>query len=99
MRLAYSIFFFAFALIALAVLSCGGNEIVKGTGTIEYLDLEGGFYGIIADDGEHYDPINLPVQFQHDGMRVRFKAEIINNQTSTHMWGTIVEVVWIVELR
>ncbi len=47
--------------------------IVKGTGTIVYLNFEGGFYGIIADNGEHYDPINLPSEFKKDGLRVRFK--------------------------
>ena len=37
-----------------------GKDIVEGSGTITYINLEGGFYGIVADDGEHYVPINLP---------------------------------------
>ncbi|MDI6889237.1 MAG: hypothetical protein QMC78_06105 [Methanocellales archaeon] len=55
--------------------------------------LEGGFYGIISDDGEHYDPLNLGPEFQEDGLRVWFKAKISENQTSVHMWGTIVEII------
>ena len=89
---------FLLVLVAIAILSCGGNEKISGAGTIKHLDLEGGFYGIIADNGERYDPINLPTRFQQDGMRVKFKIEIIKDQTSIHMWGTIVEVVWIAEV-
>jgi len=35
------------------------RNIVSGTGTVIFLDFEGGFYGILSDDGEHYDPVNL----------------------------------------
>ena len=91
---------FALVIIFIAAFASGcGNDMIKGTGTIEYLSFEGGFYGIIADDGEHYDPTNLPQPFRQDGMRVQFKLEIVENQASFHMWGTIVEVIRIAELR
>jgi len=69
------------------------NSIVVGTGTIQYLELEGGFWGIISDDGKAYDVGNLPSEFRKDGLHVRFKAEIRENQISIHMWGTIVEIL------
>jgi len=62
-------------------------------GTVSFIDMEGGFYGIIADDGEHYDPINLPPQFKLNGLRVWFRAEICENQLSFHMWGTRIEII------
>ncbi len=68
------------------------DDVVSGTGTIAFLGFEGGFFGIIGDDGEHYDPINLDEEFQVDGLRVSFKARILENQVSVHMWGTRVEI-------
>ena len=46
------------------------------TGTIQYNDFEGGFYGIVRDNGEAYDPINLPTEFEEDGLRVKYSIEI-----------------------
>ncbi len=31
---------------------------VKVSGTVTHLDIEGGFWGVIGDDGEHYDLVN-----------------------------------------
>lgn len=83
------------------ILSCSStqtNEIVEGVGTIVYLDFEGGFFGIITDDSNYYDPINLPAQFEDDGLRVIFKAKTRLDLGSYHMWGTIVELIYIREL-
>jgi hypothetical protein len=70
-----------------------GNTIYKGTGIIKYMSLEGGFYGIISDTGEHLDPNNLPKQFQIDGLRVNFIVEEADGQASFHYWGIIVNIV------
>ncbi|WP_157199887.1 hypothetical protein [Methanogenium cariaci] len=50
-------------LVAVAVLACGctdggtdNPDAVSGTGTVVYNDLEGGFYGIVTDDGTRYLP-------------------------------------------
>ena len=71
---------------------------VSGTGTIEFIDLEGGFYGIKGDDGNNYDPINLDQDFRVDGLRVRFTAKVSEEQASIHMWGIIIEIVEIEEI-
>jgi hypothetical protein len=70
---------------------CGENT-VSGTGTVKYVDLEGGFYGIVSDDGKQYDPINLEQTYHEDGLRVRFQAKIRQDMASIHMWGTIIEL-------
>ncbi len=70
-------------------MSCG----VQGKGTMKYLSMEGGFYGIDADSGAHYRPVNLPKEFARDGLRVRFCAEPLEGVMSFHMWGTPVEIV------
>lgn len=61
------------------------------TGTVKYIDLEGGFWGIVADDGKHYDPINLAKDYQQEGLRVVVDA-VVTNRIGIHMWGTIVEI-------
>ena len=81
------------------------NEIVRiqGKGTIKHVNVEGGFYGIVGDDGRNYDPLNLPQEFKVDGLAVRFTAErgqaIMTDSIATfHMWGYIVRLVSIQKL-
>lgn len=70
------------------------DKDVEGWGTIRYVDLEGGFYGIVADDGEHYDPVNLSSGFEVDGLRAYFKGKIIRDKRADyHMWGTFIEII------
>ena len=40
------------------------EEVISANGTIKYVSLEGGFYGIITEKGEKYLPINLPEKFK-----------------------------------
>lgn len=71
---------------------------ISETGTVRFIDVEGGFFGIMGDDGKHYDPINLDEEFQINLLRVRFQANICENQDSFHMWGILVEIVEIEKL-
>jgi len=68
------------------------GQPIKTTGTIKHQGLEGGFWGIVGDDGQNYDPQNLAPEFQKEGLRVYFEAVTLPNQASFHMWGTIVEI-------
>ncbi len=91
------------AALAVALCSCllgcadndaqDDNEIVEATGTVTYLSFEGGFYGIVADDEEHYDPINLSDEFHEDGLQVWFRARVRDDLASFHMWGRIIELL------
>jgi len=76
---------------------------IQGKGTVKYLSFEGGFHGIVGDDGRNYDPLNMPPDFRVDGLRVRFAAErgqaIMSDSPATfHMWGYIVRLVSIERL-
>jgi hypothetical protein len=73
------------------------NGNVSGTGTITHLSFEGGFYGIVSDDGNHYDPSNLDPEFQVNGLRVRFEATTLNAITY-HMWGISIRILHIERL-
>lgn len=74
----------------------GDNFI--GNGTVVFLSIEGGFYGIKGDDGRNYDPVNLPVDMQKEGLRVRFEAKELKDMASFHMWGALVQIVHIQQL-
>ncbi|MEN6338144.1 MAG: hypothetical protein ABFE01_28135 [Phycisphaerales bacterium] len=76
------------------------TAVPKGpvTGTVRHIDVEGGFYGIETDDGLKLDPVNLPADFQQDGVRVRVTVEPLKDRISFHMWGKLVRIVAIERL-
>lgn len=71
----------------------GDPALITKNGTVRYLDFEGGFWGIVADDSTRYDPGSLDPPYQRDGMRVRFDARRNEGQMSTRQWGTLVTIV------
>lgn len=73
----------------------GDDEIRNMIGTIVYNEIEGGFYGIMTDDGKKYNPINLDAPFRKDGLRVRFDANQKKGMVGIHMWGEYVEIIHI----
>lgn len=75
-----------------------GDCLIHGTGTVKQLGFEGGFYGIIGDDGKNYDPTNLPQAYKVTGLRVRFTAKT-TNLASFHLWGYGVDLISIERLR
>lgn len=66
---------------------------VNSTGTVRYIDLEGGFYGIIGDDGESYLPGNLDEAYQKDGLRVTFTGMMDENASNFYMWGVPITLI------
>ena len=67
-------------------------------GTVTHEDLEGGFYGIVADDGTKYEPLDLDPKYQLDGLRVAFETTPAGDTVSTRMWGTPVHLSLIEEI-
>jgi hypothetical protein len=84
-------------IIAKTPISQQNNEQMT-TGTILHIPIEGGFYGLLADDGTKYDPTNLPEEYKQNGLRVKFQVNQKKGVASIHMWGTIVEIVKIEKL-
>ncbi len=62
-------------------------------GVVLHYSLEGGFYAIRGDDHVTYDPVNLPTDFQRNGLRVLATLRPLPDAASIHQVGTIVEVV------
>ena len=83
----------AFVLVVFTGGVCSDNdERISAQGTVQYQSIEGGFWGIVADDGSHFDPVNLAPEFQQEGMRLTFRAKYAKEQVSFHMWGTRIEI-------
>ncbi|HDD64933.1 MAG TPA: hypothetical protein ENF61_02335 [Firmicutes bacterium] len=73
-------------------------DIVVGKGTVKYIPLEGGFYGIVTEEGEKYLPMNLPSEFKKDGLKVWFKGNLLKMAT-TQMWGKPIKILKIFKLE
>jgi hypothetical protein len=69
------------------------GRVVEGTGVIHYVDLEGGFYGLTAETGARYFPMDLPEHVTRDGQRVRFRIRVRSDVMTVTMWGTPAEVL------
>jgi inhibitor of cysteine peptidase len=87
------------ALTIAMLVGCGRGETVSETGIVKYIDLEGGFYGIVGDDDQQYEPMNLDQTYQQDGLHVSFQARIREDIASIHMWGKIIEITKIEKLQ
>ena len=68
---------------------------MSGAGTVQYIDLEGGFYGIVADDGTQYLPLNLPAEFSEDGLAIEFTGYLREDIATIQQWGTPLEITHI----
>ena len=99
-------FVFAFALILLFCSCCTGASerhspedpaLFTFEAHVEYVDLEGGFYGLVTADGRRFDPIHLPDEFRQDGIKVRVKARKPEPTVGFHMWGQKIEILTIEE--
>lgn len=62
-------------------------------GEVAYLQIEGGFWGIVAVDGKRYDPGALPREFQQPGLRVRVVARLVQGRLSFRQWGQAIDIV------
>ena len=56
-------------------------------GTVQYLDLEGGFYGIVTVDDERLLPDALPEAFRVDGLGVRVTGRFDDDRVTIQQWG------------
>jgi hypothetical protein len=79
--------------------SGAGGAAWTVTGMVQHVEVEGGFYGILVDDGTKLDPVNLPEDFRQDGVRVRVRVIEVRDAVSTHMWGKVVRILEIERLR
>src|SRR5690242_3239250 len=80
-----------------ALMACHGSDLtgssarIDADGVVRYVSLEGGFFSLESMQGK-FDPMNLPPDYRHDGLRVHFVGVVRNDMGSTHMYGQILEL-------
>lgn len=67
------------------------HAAMRITGTIAFNAFEGGFWGVLGDDGRKYRPTSLPEAFRLEGLRVVIEGER-SSAVSFHMWGMAIDV-------
>jgi hypothetical protein len=76
------------------------SVVVIGTGTVQHVSLEGGFYGLVdGETGERYQPDTLGPAYRADGLEVRYRLLVRRDRVSFRMWGTPVDVLRIERLE
>lgn len=78
--------------------STGHDELSSGntiriSATVSYISLEGGFWGLISEDGDNYQPVNLGKEFRKDGLKVEVWARVIEDTADFRMWGKRIEIL------
>jgi hypothetical protein len=68
------------------------DEEIHFVGEVKWIPLEGGFYGIVAEDGRKFLPLNLPERFCKDGLKLRVRGMIRKDIVTFRMWGKPFEI-------
>jgi heat shock protein HslJ len=75
----------------------GDGPVLRLSGTVRHMDLEGGLYVIRDAEGTNYNPTNLPEAFRIDGLAVEAAAQARDDLMSIGMVGPMVDIVRIRE--
>jgi len=68
-------------------------EVLDFVAELRWISLEGGFYGLVAEDGRKFLPLNLPDDFRKDGLKTRVRGMIKEDVATIYMWGTPLEII------
>lgn len=64
------------------------DTVITGVGSVQYVALEGGFYGIVnRDTDRRYIPDSLAAPYRIDGLAVQYQLRLKRGQPSFRMWG------------
>jgi heat shock protein HslJ len=70
-----------------------GISQVTGNGIVIYEDIEGGFFGVISDEGRRFLPRALPEYLKVNGTAVSYEFRTEPDVVSSFMWGEPVEIL------
>jgi hypothetical protein len=69
------------------------NQLMTLTGQILYQQMEGGFYGFVANNGDKYMPSGLKSEYRKNGLIVELKVELMPDILTTQQFGDVVNVL------
>jgi len=73
-------------------MSADSGEVMRITGTVHRLEVEGGVFVIRDAQGTQYNPTNLPDAFRKEGIAVEAEARRRDDMASIGMVGPIIEL-------
>lgn len=65
---------------------------IRIVGVVRFLSVEGGVFTIRGDDSVTYNPMNLPAEFQKDGLRIEAEGRRRDDMMGIQMVGPIVQL-------
>jgi hypothetical protein len=68
------------------------QEVTWRTGEVRYFEFEGGFYGILAANGDKLLPLKLSTECMQDGAIIEFRGQEIKDMMTTKQWGVVFEI-------
>lgn len=73
-------------------MTMAAGKVLKITGKVIYLELEGGIWGVIDSQGREWLPVNLPDELMEAGIEVALEATLVDDFFAGDMWGTAIEL-------
>jgi heat shock protein HslJ len=71
------------------------QDVIQIAGTVHHLDVEGGVWVIRTTDGTQYKPVQLPEEYQVNGLSIEAEARRRDNVVSIDMAGQAIELLTI----
>lgn len=88
-------FIFSVLLLCFSSAQLQAVEIISSSAELSYIDLEGGFYGLITPKGEKYVPLNLPFALKNataTPITVQIQATKAEQTIGIMQWGTYINL-------
>jgi len=64
-----------------------GVKEVSFTATVKYMNIEGGFYGLLTKEGQRWLPMNLKNEFKKNGAVVKVVGHELKDIMTIQQWG------------
>ncbi len=64
-------------------------------GEVVFRERDGGFFGILADNGRQYEPANLDPAFHKEGLRLKLTGQLDTLHLGKHQWGNPIELEFV----
>lgn len=61
-------------------------------GSTQFINLSGGFWAIISEDGQKWRPSEMPKALQQPNLLVSVEAETFEDAVSFFMWGVEIDI-------
>jgi len=89
---------FKFFLILMLTFSSvyADDKLLIFQGEVVFVEIEGGFYGIVDQNGQKYLPSNLPDILKQNGLKVRGTAQLKSGKLGFKQWGKMIDIIEII---